>query len=451
MKRILVLLVLIVILLPINADEPDYFSIAESITADELQELIDDGFDVNAVLPNGYLPLELASRFSSYDVISTLLDNGADINASRFVVFGLLFREAPISLDEARVLLGKISDVDSENQYGFTPLFYAVDSNNLDAVSLLIEFGADVNKTVSGHTPIWYAYTPECITMLVDAGADPNVTVEYVEGKYSLLCRYISEYSIEYEMAKALIEAGADVNFMDPDGMTPFSYALAGDAEKEFIDFMIEHGASAEYLDEELLGKLVGDVFSNPLDSDTLDYLESLKYPVDTRDSSGLSLLMSFLEYEEYPDANIVSRLLEMGANPNARDLDGNTPLMIAAADCRNTKIIELLLDSGADVNTRNEDLMTPLMASVVNKNARVVELIINAGADIDAQDDDGDTALFYAAAGAVNPAVIDVLLEAGADATIENERGKKAFESAGEYSDAYRTPAFWRLVDASF
>ena len=94
---------------------------------------------------------------------------------------------------------------------------------------------------------------------------------------------------------------------------------------------------------------------------------------------------------------------------------------------------------------------MTPLMASVVNKNARVVELIINAGADIDAQDDDGDTALFYAAAGAVNPAVIDVLLEAGADATIENERGKKAFESAGEYSDAYRTPAFWRLVDASF
>ena len=456
MKRILVLLMLIAILLPINAEEPDYFSIAESMTAEELQHLIDNGLDVNAALPNGYTPLELAALYSPYDVIITLLDNGADINASdsngNGVIIALIFREAPISLDEARELLGKISDVDTVNSQGFTPLFYAVANNNLDAVSLLIEFGADVNvKSAYGDVPLWYANTPECVTMLIEAGADPNSTVEYVDGEYSLLCRYISEYSIEYEMAKALIEAGADVNFMEPDGMTPFSYALEGDAEKEFIDFMIEHGASAEYLNDELLRKLAGDVFSNPIDSDTLDYLASLKFPVDIRDNEGRSLLMSFLEYEEYPDSDIVSRLLEMGANPNARDLDGNTPLMIAAADCRNNQIIELLLDTGSDVNARNEDLMTPLMAAVVNKNARVVELIINAGADINAQDEDGNTALFYAAESAVNPAVIDVLLEAGADATIVNERGRKAFESASEYSDVYRTPAFWRLVDASF
>lgn len=455
MRRFLVLLVLIAILLPINADEPDYFSIAESITADELQQLIDDGFDVNAALPNEYLPLELVALCSPYNVITTLLDNGADINATGFngngILIALIFREAPISLEEAKELLEKISDVDMVNSQGFTPLFYAVDINNLDAVSLLIEFGADVNKTASGYTPVWFAYTPECVRMLTEAGADPDATVEYEDGEYSLLCRYVSEYSIEYEMAKALIEAGADVNFMDPNGMTPFSYALKEDAEKEFIDFMIEHGASAEYLNEELLTKLVGDVFTNPIDSDTLDYLASLKFPIDVRDNSGYSLLMSFLEYDEYPDADIVSRLLKMGANPNARDLDGNTPLMIAAADCRDTEIIELLIDAGANVNARNEDFMTPLMASVINKNPEVVELVIEAGADINAQDEDGETALFYAAADAVNPAVIDVLLEAGADATIVNERGRKAFESAGEYSDVYRTPAFWRLVDASF
>ncbi len=456
MRRILVLLVLIVSLLPINADEPDYFSIAESITADELQELIDDGFDVNATLPNGFLPLELASRYSSYDVISTLLENGADINASSTfgngVLISLVLRESPISLDKARDLLEKVSDIDTEDSLGFTPLFYAVSSDNQEAVSLLIEYGADVNKkSALGRTPIWYANTPSCVTMLIKAGADPNVIVEYVEGEFSLLNRYISRSSISYAMAETLIKAGADVNYMDPYGMTPFGYALAGNAKRNFIDIMIENGASAEYLDEELLRKLIGDVLSKPFDSDTLDYLASLKFPVDIRDDSGRSLLMNFLMYEEYPDAYIVSRLLEMGANPNARDLYGNTPLMTAVADCQNIRIIELLLNAGADVNARNENLMTPLMFAVGNRNAKVAELLINAGADLNAQDEDGNTALFHAAADAENPFVIDILLDAGTDATIGNKRGQKAFEKVNEYSGAYRTPSFWRLVDASF
>lgn len=455
MRRILVLLALIAILFPINADEPDYLSIAESITADELQQLIDDGFDVNAALPNEYLPLELAFLYSSYDVITTLLENGADINASDFngngIFVALIFRKAPISIDEARELLGKISDVDVVNSYGYTPLFYAVGNNNLNAVSLLIEFGADVNrKEASGYPPILYATTPECITMLTEAGADPNATVEYEDGEYSLLSLYISDYSTEHELAKALIEAGADVNFMDSYGTTPFSLALEGDAEMEFIDLMLEHGASAEYLNEELLEKLVGDVFSNPIDSDTLAYLDYVGYPLDMRDDEGMSLLMHSIVYS-FPDVDIVSKLLEMGANPNARTLEGVTPLMLAAAYCSDTEIMEILINAGADVNARTEELATPLMASAANKNEDVVDFLIKAGADINAQDEDGNTALFYAADEAVNPAVIDVLLEAGADATIVNERGRKAFESAGEYSDIYRTPAFWRLVDASF
>ena len=120
-------------------------------------------------------------------------------------------------------------------------------------------------------------------------------------------------------------------------------------------------------------------------------------------------------------------------------------------ADCQNVEIIKLLLNAGADVNARNEDLMTPLMASVSNKNAEVVSLMIKAGADINAQDKYEDSALHYASVDAVNPTVIDVLLNAGADATIVNDNGRKAFESANEYSDIYRTPAFWRLVDVSF
>lgn len=459
MKRILVLLVLIAILLPINADEPDYFSIAESITADELQELIDDGFDVNALLPNGSSPLVVAALESSYDVISTLLDNGADINAIRVPelspLMALVVRDVPLSAEEMKDFIGRVSDIDAEGEYGLTALYWAVIYDNLEAVSLLVRGGADVNKkSYYGFTPIWFAQSSECIDILAEAGADVNVTFEDWEGKYSVLTESLHpkflDMDISYDKAKALVIAGADVNFIDPDGMTPFGYALKNDADQELIDLMIEHGASAEYLNEELLDKLTGDVFINRLDYDTLDYLAYIRYPLDIRDDEGMSLLMHSVMYP-FPDAGIVSRLLEMGANPNARTLDGVTPLMLAAAYCPDTEIVEILINAGADVNARTEELVTPLMASVANKNEGVVDFLIKAGADINAQNEDGDTALFFAADEAVNPAVIDILLKAGADATIENERGRKAFESASEYSDVYGTPAFWRLVDASF
>lgn len=459
MKRIFLVLILFVLLLPIYADEIDYFGLAKTMTADKLQLLIDDGLDVNAMLPNGLLPLELACLLSPYDVICTLLDNGADINASGVnkngVLIALVCREVPMSVDQAKEMLRRVTDINAENIYGLTALCYAASRNNLKAVSLLIEFGADVNRiTTSGYTPIWFANTIECMTLLIDAGADVNSVFEGEQGEYSLLGNVIypsNDGTIPYEIAETLIKAGAEVNFLEPDGMTPFGYALEFGADQEFIDLMIRHGASAEYLNEKLLETLVGNVFSKPIDSATLDYLSYVKYPVDSRDNNGLTLLMHYLEYNEHPDIDTVARLLKMGANPNARDLYGDTPLLIAVADCQNVEIIKLLLNAGADVNARNEDLMTPLMASVSNKNAEVVSLMIKAGADINAQDKYEDSALHYASVDAVNPTVIDVLLNAGADATIVNDNGRKAFESANEYSDIYRTPAFWRLVDVSF
>jgi len=53
-------------------------------------------------------------------------------------------------------------------------------------------------------------------------------------------------------------------------------------------------------------------------------------------------------------DVQEVARLLAAGANPNVKDLDGKTPLHIAAEQC-NADIAELLLKHGADPNARDE------------------------------------------------------------------------------------------------
>lgn len=373
-------------LFPVSAENVDYFAVAESMTVKELQALIDEGFDANAALPIETSPLVLASLYSSYDVIVTLIENGAGINMPDphgvMPIMALAARAEPLGEAELRGLLELVSDVNATDDFGFTALHYAVATGNMDAITILLE-----------------------------AGADPN-----------------------------------SVNF---EGETPFSYAL-GSEDEGIIRLLSEHGASIAYLDHELRNELIGDLFGSPIDAERLDFLSLIRYPIDSRDEEGMTLLMHYL-MDVSSDAEFVSRLLEMGANPNARTLKGTTPLMIAAAYCTDAGIIGLLIEAGADVNARNEWLFTPLMASMRNPNEEIPKILINAGADVDAQDEDGETALFFAVDGVPNPSVIDVLLEAGADAMILNEHGKKAFETASEDYDVYETDAFWRLVDASF
>jgi cytohesin len=56
----------------------------------------------------------------------------------------------------------------------------------------------------------------------------------------------------------------------------------------------------------------------------------------------------------------VVEFLLSCGADPDARDKEGVTPLHCAAANCRYA-LAQLLVQHGADPNARNNEGKTPL------------------------------------------------------------------------------------------
>jgi ankyrin repeat protein len=163
---------------------------------------------------------------------------------------------------------------------------------------------------------------PDLVARLID---DPNV--EQTEGfSRGLTALGYATQNSRPRAARVLLQRGADVerggqalNLKDGGEMIPLHAALnkkTGGAALEVISALLEYGANVEA----------------------------------TRPSSGTTVLMSAVSMG---DAKIVERLLRAGANPNARDKFGRTPLSIAHSRWHgmldeHPEIVELLLAGGA-------------------------------------------------------------------------------------------------------
>lgn len=91
--------------------------------------------------------------------------------------------------------------------------------------------------------------------------------------------------------------------------------------------------------------------------------------------------------------------LIGKGANVNARDVKGMTPL-VSAVNANFVEGVELLLAKGARLNDSNNAGETPLITAVHNRNVPVMRLLLKAGADPDRADNSGRTAKDYARLG---------------------------------------------------
>ena len=117
--------------------------------------------------------------------------------------------------------------------------------------------------------------------------------------------------------------------------------------------------------------------------------------------SHHVDLPAQLLEATAQGKAKIVKRLLDNRVDVNCANAKKESPLLLAASlrDPEPRKAITtLLLDRGAQINASDNDGRTPLISAIKNQDAELVTTLLQKGSDVKQADNEGNTPLCHAA-----------------------------------------------------
>uniref|UniRef100_A0A8B9CLQ1 Ankyrin 2 n=1 Tax=Anser brachyrhynchus TaxID=132585 RepID=A0A8B9CLQ1_9AVES len=424
--------------------------------AEVVKVLVKEGANINAQSQNGFTPLYMAAQENHIEVVKYLLENGANQSTATEDGFTPLAVALQQGHNQAVAILlendtkGKVrlpalhiaarkddtksaalllqndhnADVQSKmmvnrtTESGFTPLHIAAHYGNVNVATLLLNRGAAVDFTArNGITPLHVASkrgNTNMVKLLLDRGG--QIDAKTRDGLTPLHCAARSGHD---QVVELLLERGAPLLARTKNGLSPLHMAAQGD-HVECVKHLLQHKA--------------------PVDDVTLDYLTALHVAAHCG------------------HYRVTKLLLDKRANPNARALNGFTPLNIPslspfllpfflfpplpyrgetalhmAARAGQVEVVRCLLRNGALVDARAREEQTPLhIASRLGKT-EIVQLLLQHMAHPDAATTNGYTPLHISAReGQVD--VASVLLEAGASHSMSTKKGFTPLHVAAKY-----------------
>lgn len=161
------------------------------------------------------------------------------------------------------------------------------------------------------------------VRLLLSKGADVNRAAAFSTSRQTAV---FPAWRMDESIVTTLLDAGADPSYRDAGGRTPLFYAYSGLMVRQFQQ------AGAE---------------------------------IDATDSQGVTPLLRSVINEV---ADVLTVLLEVGANPSIRDFHGSTPLYEAARSFWWTGF-EILLKGGGNINTTCPDGITPIWCYIARRD----------------------------------------------------------------------------------
>ncbi len=212
---------------------------------EKLKILLEHGADINAKANTGNTALLLgAVGASQYDLVSFLLQNGADPAIKNLRRENPLMRAALFG-DTATLglLISKGNDVNAMDSTGLTPLLNAIFNVNRDATLYLLKNGADPDKVAAfGLTAITAVVTYNDLPS-VNAVLEATKNVNAVDdGGISALMWAVYNEHDNPAIIKALLDKGANHKIVDKKGLTALAWARKKGNNKT-VAVLLEAGA----------------------------------------------------------------------------------------------------------------------------------------------------------------------------------------------------------------
>ena len=341
---------------------------------------------------NGLL---LAASHGRSNVVEYLLERGADPN-------GCIeeprdsFAEGRSPLAEAaykghrlviqKLLIGKANVNLASGKNNDTPLHYAASRGNLEAVSELLRFKScnfnarNAKKCTPLHSSVEH---PEVVGILLKARANQRILDE--DGSTPL---HKAATAGALAAVQILLEGGADVTCIDDSGYSPVIRAIQA-----------EQISVAEYLLSEKKEEVIN--------------------------KTGISGRAPLHYAAQFGHVGLITRLLELKANPEAKDNEGRTPLHIAAESGQADAVAELLKYEKVLGDSKDNRGWSALHYATSAGHSNVTKLLLEAGVDINVQDEDLKSPLWLAAYQNSND-IAQQLLHKKANSSLTDENGWK-------------------------
>lgn len=406
---------------------------------------IEDPVNTDSLLWPGYTALHFAVEFNCFHVTKLLLDAGANRkaeNANGQMPFAL----AKNNFTDTSMLNYYLT-YENENLSIHNKLSHfhvACMKGDAEVVESFISNGAAVNNKVSKTSVFCPSYSPlhfavesndlESVKLLVEHGSDPEI-----KNGYYMTPLHLALYNEDHKKKNTIVD---------------FLYSTVKDKEKDCTDLngLTYFHIAVSRNDTKLVKKLL-DQLGEDANGQVLYNLKNFSHYTPLHFAA------------RYSCVETAELLIKKGANINRNDngMHG-TPLHLAY-DNGDNKMIELLLKNGGDVNAiRPYDDKTMLhifVEQVMDRSWRLddpmkvvaaldnidkdvehhIPQLVKAGCNVNAKDTDGNTALHIACSNLTNgSSIVKILLELGADINLENNEGDTPFNCT--FHDMYRNNA---------
>jgi uncharacterized protein len=429
-----------------------------------IKVLIQQKAPVNVREGDGSTALLWAAYYSNLEMARALLAAGADPKVGNRLGLTPLLQACELGYSPIVELLLKAGvDVNAASPAGLTPLMAAASAADVEPVKLLLASGAQVNAREPGQsqTALMFAAAEgnlQIVQALLKAGADPNAAAKVaslsrvkmgdqgrdwvIHATGGLTPLMFAAREGHTDVAKAIAESGADLNYANPDGITALMLATIND-RIDLAAMLIEKGA-------------------NPNDGSLYEAVQlHNRRTVETNSDATRPRL---LHTNTLTPLDLISRMLAKGADPlriathtlyrpgaggggsgGIVNPTNETPFA-RALQSQDVATLSLLLTKKPNLNAPIDGGALPLVLAMGAGGGRggffgfggppapyrfpsertttaAANLLIEAGADVNAVNGAGDAAL-HAVAQTGDTAMIQILADHGAKLDVKNRAG---------------------------